>query len=100
KEPHEVLASIVLGNTFANAAMIGSVLWLLLKGGGPVILPIAGLFIFILLACEVLPKAFGVRAPQFWSILLARPVALLTKYSRPARRLADPLEPLVCLLDP
>src|SRR3954462_13001238 len=95
KEPHEVLASIVLGNTFANAAMVASVLWLLLKGGGPVILPMVGLFIFILLACEVLPKAFGVRAPEFWALRLVRPVEMLTKYSRPARRLADAFESLV-----
>ena len=95
KEPHEVLAAIVLGNTFANGAMIASVLWLLLKRDTPVILPMAGLFVFILLVCEVLPKAFGVRAPEFWAIRLARPVEMLTKYSKPARRLADGFEALV-----
>src|SRR5690349_3847779 len=56
KEPHEVLAAIVLGNTFANGVMIASVLWILLKRDDPVILPMAGVFLFILLACEVLPK--------------------------------------------
>src|SRR5687767_8532905 len=49
KEPHEVLASIVLGNTFANGAMIASILWILLKRDYPVLLPMAGLFVFILL---------------------------------------------------
>lgn len=95
EEPHEVLAAIVLGNTFANGAMIASVLWLALKRDYPVLLPMGALFIFILLACEVLPKAFGVRAPEFWALRLARPVELLTKYSRPARRLADAIKSLV-----
>jgi CBS domain containing-hemolysin-like protein len=92
KEPHEVLAAIVLGNTFANGSMIASVLWLALKRDYPVLAVMAGLFIFILLVCEVLPKAFGVRAPEFWALRLARPVEMLTKYSRPARRLADAIE--------
>jgi CBS domain containing-hemolysin-like protein len=95
QEPHEVLAAIVLGNTFANGAMIASVLWLALKRDYPILLPMGGLFIFILLVCEVLPKAFGVRAPEFWALRLSRPVELLTKYSRPARRLAGAIESLV-----
>jgi putative hemolysin len=95
EEPHEVLAAIVLGNTFANGSMIASVLWLALKRDYPVIPLMAALFILILLICEVLPKAFGVRAPEFWALRLARPVEMLTKYSRPARRLADGIEALV-----
>src|SRR5213075_330396 len=31
KEPAEVLAAIVFGNTVANASMVGSVLWILLE---------------------------------------------------------------------
>src|SRR6478672_7139433 len=54
QEPHEVLAAIVLGNTFANGAMIVSVLWLVLRQDYPVIAPMAALFVFILLICEVL----------------------------------------------
>lgn len=100
KEPHEVLAAIVLGNTFANGAMIASILWALLRRNDPIILPMAALFLFILLACEVLPKALGVRAPEFWSLRLARPAELLTKYSRPARRLAGAIEQLVLRLLP
>src|SRR5687768_15528480 len=57
EQPHEVLAAIVLGNTFANGAMIASVLWLALKSDFPILLPMGALFIFILLVCEVLPKA-------------------------------------------
>ena len=100
KEPHEPLAAIVLGNTFANGAMAASVLWLLLKQEIPAVLPMAALFVFILLGCEVLPKALGVRAPEFWSLRLARPVQWLTRYSRPARRLADGIEGLIVRLIP
>jgi CBS domain containing-hemolysin-like protein len=100
KDPHEALAAIVLGNTFANGAMIASVLWLLLKQETPVLLPMAALFVFILLGCEVLPKALGVRAPEFWSLKLARPIEWLTHYSRPARRLADGIEKTILRLIP
>lgn len=100
EEPHEVLAAIVLGNTFANGAMIASVLWILLKRDAPILAPMGGLFLFILLACEVLPKALGVRAPEFWSLRLARGVEMLTKYSRPARRLAGAIEQAVVRMLP
>lgn len=100
KEPHEVLAAIVLGNTFANGAMIASVLWILLKRDAPILAPMGGLFLFILLACEVLPKALGVRAPEFWSLRLARGAEMLTKYSRPARRLAGAIEQAVARMLP
>jgi putative hemolysin len=103
KEPAEVLAAIVLGNTFANAAMVGSVLWILLKREPNVIAvvaPMVILFLFILLACEVLPKALGVRNPEFWSLRLARPAELLTRFSRPARRLASGIEQFVARLIP
>lgn len=100
REPHEPLAAIVLGNTFANGAMIASVLWLLLKQDIPAALPMTALFVFILLGCEVLPKALGVRAPEFWSLKLTRPVEWLTRYSRPARRLAGAIESMILRLIP
>src|SRR4051812_5845272 len=100
QEPHEVLAAIVLGNTFANGAMIVSVLWLLLKRDYPALFPMAALFVFILVICEVLPKALGVRSPEFWALKLARPVEMLTHYSRPARRLAGAIESMVLRLIP
>jgi len=100
EEPHEVLAAIVFGNTFANGAIIATVLSMLLKRGEPVIPAMAALFLFVLLVCEVLPKALGVRAPEFWSLRLAQPVEMLTKYSRPARRLAGGIEKLVLRLIP
>ena len=92
QEPYEVLAAIVLGNTFANGAMVASVLWLLLKRDLPVALPLTALVVFILLICEVLPKALWVRAPEFWSLRLARAAEWLTKASRPARRLAGAIQ--------
>lgn len=104
KEPREVLAAIVLGNTFANGAMVASVLWYFLKKPDlplmAVLAPMLGLFVLILLGCEVLPKALGVRAPEFWSLRLARAAEWLTKYSRPARRLAAAIEKFVARLIP
>lgn len=94
-EPREVLAAILLGNTFANGAMVATVLWVLLKAGVSVFAPMAALCVFILLGCEVLPKALGVRAPEFWAVRLAGPAEWLTRFSLPLRRLASGFEALV-----
>lgn len=94
-QSREVLAAILLGNTFANAAMVATVLWVLLKNDVPVFAPMVALFIFNLLCCEVLPKALGVRAPEFWAVRLARPAEFLTRFSLPLRRLANGIENLV-----
>ncbi len=77
EHPDEVLATIVLGNTVANGAMVTLALWPVLTGRASFWVVLAIVAHFILLGCEVLPKTLGVRAPEAWALRVARPVLLL-----------------------
>src|SRR5437879_6165380 len=54
--PQDLLATMVLGNTFATAAMLAVALWMALHGHWPLPATIAGLLLLILIGCEVFPK--------------------------------------------
>ena len=86
---------IVMGNTFANAGIIGTLLWLDLMEGWPLLPTLAGLLIFILLCVEIAPKAFAVRAPEVWSLRVARPMFMLQNALRPLRQIAQGLNNLI-----
>src|ERR1043166_8717967 len=51
-----LLATMVLGNTFAAAGMVAMALWMALKGLWPLSVTVVGLLVLILFGCEVLPK--------------------------------------------
>lgn len=87
--PEDLLATIVLGNTFANCGLVGVALWMLLREGAPMLLPMLGLFVFLLVGCEVVPKTFGVRAPEFWAFRLVRPMNLIIRVIRPIRQVGQ-----------
>ena len=88
-EPQDLLATIVLGNTFSNAAMVGAVLWIALHESWPMILTLALLLLAILLAGEVAPKTLAVRAPEFWAIRIASTMSFLQWLTRPFRQIAQ-----------
>ena len=67
-EAQDLLATMVLGNTFAIAAMLATGFWMALRGGWFAIPTVIGLFILILFIGEVLPKTLAVRRPEFWSL--------------------------------
>ncbi len=94
-QPQDLLATIVMGNTFANAGIVGTVLWLDWLEDWPLLPSLAGLLIFILLGVEIAPKAFAVRAPELWSLRLAQPMSLLQKSIRPLREVAQKLNNLI-----
>lgn len=77
EQPAELLATISLGNTAANAAIVALVLWPVLLGQWPVELTLPAVAIFILLGCEVLPKTLAIRAPESWSRRVAGPMLVL-----------------------
>lgn len=87
-EPQDLLATIVLGNTFANAGLVGTALWLGLEGSWQIGWTIAGALLVILVPCEVIPKTLAVRDPEAWSLRLVKPVAFLQAVSKPLRRVA------------
>src|SRR5687767_11118906 len=55
EKPVELLATIVLGNTAANSAMVALALWPVFLGQWSVGWTLAAVVLFILIGCEVLP---------------------------------------------
>src|ERR1700722_13295971 len=91
-EPQHLLATIVLGNTLANASILAIALlaspwglWLLF-----VILP--ALLVLILVGCEVAPKTLAVRAPEEWALRVARPMRFLLGFTGPFRKVAQEID--------
>src|SRR3989475_3318360 len=91
-EPQDLLATIVLGNTFANAAIVAIPLWLALSGGWSLwttlVLLVAALTL-ILIGCEVVPKTVAVRAPERWALIVAPPLSFLQTLTRPLQQAAQ-----------
>jgi len=91
-EPQDLLATIVLGNTLANSALIALALWMSLSVTGAHLgLTLVGTFLLILLGCEVVPKTLAVRMPEAWALRVAGPMILLVRVSRPLRQVAQRL---------
>ena len=88
-QPQDLLATMVLGNTFASAAMLAVALWMELHGRWPAVPTIAGLLILILIGCEVLPKTMAVRRPEQWALRVARPLSFVLALSLPLCRVAQ-----------
>ena len=98
ESPQDLLATIVLGNTVANSAILAIGLWAALNGGWSVAVTMAAvlaLLILVLLGCETIPKTLGVRAPELWAARVARPMAILMNLSRPLRYVAQSLNTVI-----
>lgn len=95
QQPSELLATIVLGNTVANSSIVAVGLGTALWRHGSTSLAITGLFVLILIGCEVLPKTLAVRDPEKWSLRVARPIFVLQRISRPLQRLVQWLNNLL-----
>src|SRR5690349_1039689 len=97
-EPQDLLATIVLGNTFANAMIVAIALLVALSGGwpAPATFALAVILLSVILAgCEVVPKTLAVRSPEQWSLWVARPMSFLLGATRPFRRIAQRLNSAV-----
>jgi putative hemolysin len=88
-EAQDLLATMVLGNTFASAAMLATALWMALHGQWHFVLTAILLLALILIGGEVLPKTLAVRRPELWALRVARPMLLLQTLSLPFRRIAQ-----------
>lgn len=91
REPQDLLATMVLGNTFASAGMLAVALWMALNGRWPLFGTIVGLLLLILIGCEVLPKTLAVRQPAQWALRVARPLLWMQLLATPLRRIAQRL---------
>jgi putative hemolysin len=90
--PKDLLATLVLGNTAANAAAVAFVLWTLWNETWTVWvgLGVLGvLFALLVIGGEVVPKTLAVRSPERWSIRVARPMAWLVLILQPGHRIAQ-----------
>src|SRR6185436_13509161 len=74
EQPSELLATIILGNTVANAAIVALALPPALHGNVSPAWTLTGVALLILVGCEILPKSLAVRAPELWAIRVARPM--------------------------
>ncbi len=88
ERPHDLLATLVLGNTFANAAILASALRMVLDAQWGFALTILVLSVAVLLIGEVLPKTLAVREPMRWALRVAWPLLLFRKLTKPFYRAA------------
>jgi len=77
EHPSELLATIVLGNTVANLCVVALALGAALRGDWPMWGTLIGIPLMVLVGCEMLPKTLAVRAPEQWSLRIARPMRLI-----------------------
>jgi putative hemolysin len=99
-KPQDVLATIVLGNTFAAAAMLAVGLTMALSGRWPTAITVAGLLLLTLVGGEVLPKTLAVRDAERWARRVAKPLLFFQKLTLPLRWLAQELNKVILKLVP
>ena len=88
-EPQDLLATMVLGNTFASAGMLAVAFWVALHRQWPLTATIVGLLALVLFGGEVLPKTMAVRKPEQWALRVARPLSFVVAFSLPLCRVAQ-----------
>lgn len=91
----DLLASLVLGNSFANAGIVAVMFWVAVNHHWPIHWTLIGVLFFILLGCEVAPKTLAVRAPETWARRVAPPLLVLQTLSKPFRYSAQQLTNLM-----
>lgn len=95
RRPQDILASIVLLNTFVNAAIVILALWMVLRAGWPLGLTVGAVLLGILLLGEVIPKTLAVRDPSLWALRIVPGVRVIVRITAPFRLVAQALNGLV-----
>ena len=93
-EPQHLLATIVLGNTVANSAIVAISLWAA-WGEWALALLLPSLFVLLLVGCEMIPKTLAVRAPEPWALRVAGPMYFLQSFTGPLQRLAQQIDSFI-----
>ena len=87
--PQDLLATMVLGNTFANAAMLAVALRMVFNAQWTLAaLTLVALLALTLLGCEVFPKTLAVRQPERWALRVSWPLLVFQKATAPLHRAA------------
>ena len=91
ERPQDLLATLALGNTFANAAMLAVALRMVFNAHWTLALTMLTLLVLTLLGCEVLPKTLAVRRPERWALRVAWLMLIFEKITAPLHRVAQQL---------
>ena len=96
EHPQDLLATLALGNTFANAAMLAVALRLIFSAHWTLALAtMVALLALTLLGCEVFPKTLAVRRPERWALRVSWPLLLFQKATMPLHRAARRLNSVI-----
>jgi putative hemolysin len=95
ERPQDLLATLALGNTFANAAMLAVALRMVFNAHWALALTMIALAALVLIGCEVFPKTLAVRQPEGWSVRVAWPLLIFQKISTPLHRAAQWLNAMI-----
>jgi len=87
--PQDLQATLALGNTFANAAILAAALRMMFNSRWAFGLTMLVLAVVVLLVGEVLPKTLAVRQPERWALRVAWPLLLFRKITKPFYRAAQ-----------
>ena len=95
ERPQDLLATLALGNTFANAAMLAVALRMVFATHWTLALTMLTLLALTLVGCEVLPKTLAGRQPERWALQVAWLLLVFEKITTPLHRLAQLLNAAV-----
>jgi putative hemolysin len=98
ERPEDLLATLALGNTFANAAMLAVALRMVFAAHWTLALTMLTLLALTLIGCEVLPKTLAVRQPERWALQVAWLLLIFEKITQPLHRLAQLLNAAILKL--
>jgi len=93
ERPQDLLATLALGNTFANAALLAVALRILFNAHraltpAMVALTMLALLAFVLIVCEVFPKTLAVRQPERWALRVGWLLLVFEEITMPLHRAA------------
>jgi putative hemolysin len=89
EHPQDLLATLALGNTFANAAMLAVALRTVFNAHWTLaLMTMVALLALTLLGCEVFPKTLAVRQPERWALRVSWPLLAFQKATMPLHRAA------------
>src|SRR3984957_4254775 len=89
ERPQDLLATLALGTTFANAAMLAVALRMVFNAHWALALTMIALVAFTLIGCEVLPKTLAVREPERWALRVGWLLLVFQKITTPLHRTAQ-----------
>lgn len=95
ERPEDLLATLALGNTFANAAILAVALEMVFNAHWALALTMIALAVLVLLGGEVFPKTLAVRQPEVWALRVAWLLFAFETLSKPLHRLAQWLNAVI-----